>query len=230
LQPDGDTGWHTHPGPLLVVVESGMLTHYDRRCDVQTYSAGQAFEEPAGSQHVHMGTNRTDARSSLKSPTPFPPAVLCVMRLRLRTAPRRCELSGATGRPREALLGYDADRRMTSDFYRGAVACVGGASSRNAQAGNGTPKAVVTRHAGTPITAARRMIAASSSSGIRAGASVASVLGAQSAVDTIVLTAQPNPQTDSPLDADADPRSRLEAPWFVVRGAHLAMRFELGAG
>lgn len=60
LQPDGYTGWHTHPGPLLVVVASGTLTHYDRHCHVQTYSAGQAFEESAGSRHVHMGTNRTD--------------------------------------------------------------------------------------------------------------------------------------------------------------------------
>jgi quercetin dioxygenase-like cupin family protein len=61
LQPDGYTGWHTHPGPLLVVVESGTLTHYDRHCHVQTYSAGQAFEEAAGDRHVHMGTNKTNA-------------------------------------------------------------------------------------------------------------------------------------------------------------------------
>jgi quercetin dioxygenase-like cupin family protein len=61
LQPDGYTGWHTHPGPLLVVVESGTLTHYDRHCRVQTYAAGQAFEEPAGRRYVHMGTNKTSA-------------------------------------------------------------------------------------------------------------------------------------------------------------------------
>src|SRR4051812_41223875 len=30
IQPGGYTGWHTHPGPLLVVVEQGTLTHYDR--------------------------------------------------------------------------------------------------------------------------------------------------------------------------------------------------------
>jgi quercetin dioxygenase-like cupin family protein len=59
LQPDGYTGWHTHPGPLLVVVKSGTLTHHDRHCHVETYSAGQAFEEPAGSRHVHMGTNKS---------------------------------------------------------------------------------------------------------------------------------------------------------------------------
>jgi quercetin dioxygenase-like cupin family protein len=58
LQPDGYTGWHTHPGALLVVVESGTLTHYDRRCHVATYTAGEAFKEPAGRRHVHMGTNK----------------------------------------------------------------------------------------------------------------------------------------------------------------------------
>jgi quercetin dioxygenase-like cupin family protein len=58
LQPDGYTGWHTHPGPLLVVVESGTLTHYDRHCHAQTYTAGEAFSEPAGHRHVHMGINK----------------------------------------------------------------------------------------------------------------------------------------------------------------------------
>lgn len=57
LQPGGYTGWHYHPGPLLVVVESGTLTHYDDRCATQTYSAGQAFEEAPGHEHVHMGQN-----------------------------------------------------------------------------------------------------------------------------------------------------------------------------
>lgn len=55
LQPGGFTGWHTHPGPLLVVVESGTLTHYDARCGVETYTAGQAFEETP--REVHQGAN-----------------------------------------------------------------------------------------------------------------------------------------------------------------------------
>jgi quercetin dioxygenase-like cupin family protein len=52
------TGWHTHPGPLLVVVESGTLTHYGRHCHAETYTAGEAFKEPAARRHVHMGINR----------------------------------------------------------------------------------------------------------------------------------------------------------------------------
>ena len=57
IQPGGYTGWHWHPGPLLVVVEQGTLTHYDRHCGVQTYGAGDAFEELSGSNEVHMGAN-----------------------------------------------------------------------------------------------------------------------------------------------------------------------------
>jgi quercetin dioxygenase-like cupin family protein len=61
LQPDGYTGWHTHPGPLLVVVQSGTLTRYDSDCDTRAYTKGQAFVEPAGRRHVHMGVNKTSA-------------------------------------------------------------------------------------------------------------------------------------------------------------------------
>lgn len=57
IQPGGYTGWHSHPGPLLVVVESGTLTHYDEHCGVETYTAGQAFVEVPGHEHVHMGEN-----------------------------------------------------------------------------------------------------------------------------------------------------------------------------
>lgn len=60
IQPGGFTGWHTHPGPLLVVVEAGTLTHFDRHCGVMTYTAGQAFEEMAGPDEVHMGANQGD--------------------------------------------------------------------------------------------------------------------------------------------------------------------------
>jgi hypothetical protein len=74
------------------------------------------------------------------------------------------------------------------------------------------------------------MIAASSSSGISAGASVALVLGGQSAADTVGLTALPNPPADPRLDAHANTRSKLEMPGFVIGGANLAMRLELGAG
>ena len=43
--PGGTTGWHVHPGPVLVIVESGTVTKYSADCTAQTYTAGQAFVE-----------------------------------------------------------------------------------------------------------------------------------------------------------------------------------------
>lgn len=53
----GHTGWHSHPGPALVLVKQGELTLYsadDPACTGRTYSAGQAFIDP-GQGHVHLG-------------------------------------------------------------------------------------------------------------------------------------------------------------------------------
>jgi quercetin dioxygenase-like cupin family protein len=56
LQSGGSTGWHTHPGAVLAVVQSGTLTRYDRDCHAQNYTANAAFKEIPG---VHMGANNT---------------------------------------------------------------------------------------------------------------------------------------------------------------------------
>jgi quercetin dioxygenase-like cupin family protein len=52
LAPSGQSGWHLHPGPALVVVKSGELT-FDQAidCSSATYSAGQVAVEPAGMIH-----------------------------------------------------------------------------------------------------------------------------------------------------------------------------------
>ena len=47
-QAGGSTGWHYHPGPVLVMVESGSLTVYqadDPSCTGTTYNAGSTFIE-----------------------------------------------------------------------------------------------------------------------------------------------------------------------------------------
>ena len=43
--PGGTTGWHVHPGPVLVMVISGSVTKFSADCTAQTYTAGQAFVE-----------------------------------------------------------------------------------------------------------------------------------------------------------------------------------------
>ncbi len=59
IAPGGYTGWHTHPGPVLVLVKAGALTLYsseDPTCTGRTYTAGQAFVD-RGQGHVHIGRN-----------------------------------------------------------------------------------------------------------------------------------------------------------------------------
>ncbi len=45
FQPGGTSGWHGHPGAVLVVVKSGTFTRYDARCNARVYTAGHAFVE-----------------------------------------------------------------------------------------------------------------------------------------------------------------------------------------
>ena len=49
--PGGSSGWHSHPGGAIVVVQQGSLTVYDSmgsQCHTMTYTAGQAFMERPG--------------------------------------------------------------------------------------------------------------------------------------------------------------------------------------
>jgi quercetin dioxygenase-like cupin family protein len=59
--PGGSSGWHSHPGGAIVVVQQGSLTVYESvgdRCEIATYSAGQAFVERPGEvdQVINRGT------------------------------------------------------------------------------------------------------------------------------------------------------------------------------
>lgn len=45
--PGATTGWHTHPGPVVVIVQSGTLSFWDSMdCALETYTAGQALVVP----------------------------------------------------------------------------------------------------------------------------------------------------------------------------------------
>jgi len=54
--PGGTTGWHVHPGPVLVIVKTGSVTKYSADCTARTFSAGQAFVEK-GPTDVNMVRN-----------------------------------------------------------------------------------------------------------------------------------------------------------------------------
>jgi quercetin dioxygenase-like cupin family protein len=67
IAPGGHTGWHTHPGPAVVLVKSGEFTLYqadDRACNGTTYRAGQSFVD-AGYGNVHIGRNEGAANVEL---------------------------------------------------------------------------------------------------------------------------------------------------------------------
>jgi Cupin domain len=60
IGPGGTTGWHSHPGPVLVTVKSGELTLVyanDTTCQGTTYKAGESFVD-RGDEIVHTALNR----------------------------------------------------------------------------------------------------------------------------------------------------------------------------
>jgi quercetin dioxygenase-like cupin family protein len=51
VAPGGHSGWHYHPGPVLVIVKTGAITFYhgnDPTCSGARYPAGTAFIEEGG--------------------------------------------------------------------------------------------------------------------------------------------------------------------------------------
>ena len=58
IEPGGQSGWHYHPGPIVVAVKSGTITLYsgdDPTCTPRLVAAGAAFIEEPG--HVHLARN-----------------------------------------------------------------------------------------------------------------------------------------------------------------------------
>ncbi len=59
VAPGAGSGWHTHPGPSVVMVTSGTASVYDGEdpsCTPVTYPAGTGFID-AGGTHVHLVRN-----------------------------------------------------------------------------------------------------------------------------------------------------------------------------
>jgi quercetin dioxygenase-like cupin family protein len=62
IEPGGQSGWHEHPGPSLVIVTVGEVMVYDgedRNCRATRYVTGEMFVEDTN--HVHMVRNETNA-------------------------------------------------------------------------------------------------------------------------------------------------------------------------
>jgi quercetin dioxygenase-like cupin family protein len=88
--PGGTTGWHSHPGPSLILVVAGTVTNYtgdDPSCTPQVYTAGEGFVDP-GSGDVHMLRNETSA-----------PAETIAVQLLPKAAERRIDAAAPSNCP-----------------------------------------------------------------------------------------------------------------------------------
>ena len=57
--PGGTSGWHRHPGPVLVnVVEGELELVWERDCVPRIYTAGESFLDPG---EIHTARNTSDA-------------------------------------------------------------------------------------------------------------------------------------------------------------------------
>lgn len=54
--PGATTGWHSHPGPVTVLVNSGALTYMHADCTISPYPSGTGFIDP-GAGNVHLARN-----------------------------------------------------------------------------------------------------------------------------------------------------------------------------
>ncbi len=62
FQPGGQSGWHTHPGPVFIQVISGTMTFYesdDPNCRPIVRSAGQGYLDVG--EHAHIARNESGA-------------------------------------------------------------------------------------------------------------------------------------------------------------------------
>ncbi len=59
--PGGSSGWHHHPGVVLVSVVSGSLREYSPDCTYETHDAGEAFVETSDSTRLVRNEGTVEA-------------------------------------------------------------------------------------------------------------------------------------------------------------------------
>ena len=61
FQPGGNSGWHSHPGPVFITVMAGTVTFYDSddpTCSPVVRNAGEGFLDVG--EHAHIARNESD--------------------------------------------------------------------------------------------------------------------------------------------------------------------------
>jgi len=85
FQPGGTSGWHFHPGVVIVVVESGQVTTHDASCQTATFGPHQSFVESGTEPFMVSNESATDTAvvyATLVVPAGSP--------FRIETAPPAC--------------------------------------------------------------------------------------------------------------------------------------------
>ena len=93
VAPGGSSGWHSHPGPVLVVVKTGTITFYrfgkhggqngddengdngtnGQTCSTTVYPAGSAFVEVPAPGHVMLARNEGSIEATVTATYFAPP-------------------------------------------------------------------------------------------------------------------------------------------------------------
>src|SRR5215475_11742629 len=65
IAPSSHTEWHSHPGPVVVLIKSGAISLYssnDPTCAARIYTTKQTFIN-SGQKHVHITRNENSTQS-----------------------------------------------------------------------------------------------------------------------------------------------------------------------
>ncbi|MCP9958930.1 MULTISPECIES: cupin domain-containing protein [Streptomyces] len=85
IQPGGDTGWHVHPGLVVLTVQKGTIVRKSADCNVEVFPAGTSFIKQGDLplNGVNEGTEPVELHLTYLKPTGTP--------LRYeREAPKHC--------------------------------------------------------------------------------------------------------------------------------------------
>jgi len=87
----GQSGWHSHPGPVFIAVKEGTMTFYEEDCSSKVLTAGEGFLDVGA--HAHLARNESGAPAT-NIVTYFVPPNTPVTALRdsSPTAPMNCPL------------------------------------------------------------------------------------------------------------------------------------------
>jgi quercetin dioxygenase-like cupin family protein len=94
IEPGGSSGWHHHPGVVLVVVQSGTVSFYDKHCHADVHQAGETFIESSDSPGLakNTGTGTAVVQATFIVPASTPPAPPTPLRID-DPQPKRCSVT-----------------------------------------------------------------------------------------------------------------------------------------